>query len=712
MPSKVRSVSNRSRAYIACGLTDASGNAGPSAAWQEDRARDGAVEKSGMNNFSRAIRLALAYRFTLVTAISSALVVAVLWGGNISVIYPFVEVVFNGQSMPEWVDEQVTTGEATVVQFRDEIAQLEQQLAAAHDEEKTRLTRQVDGARVRLQSEEAALARNQFLQPYIHDYLPTDPFQTLLLIIGVLLAGTIVKDVFIIISSVAVARLAQLATLDLRNEFYRRTLHMDLTSFGENARGDLMNRFTSDMNSLAAGIETLFGRAIREPLKMIACLVGAALVSWRLLILSLVIVPLAGYLIRRLSQSLKRANRRAMEEMSQIYNTLSETFAGIKVVKAFTMERYELRRFRQTAKLYFRQSMRIARYNSLSSPLTELMGIIIISLAILAGGYLALNQQTHLLGIQMSDRPLTLGTLLLFYGLLAGVSDPARKLSDVFNRLQQAAAASDRVYELLDRESKIVESAEPTRLPPHQREICFEKVSFAYHPGQPVLKNINLRIPFGQTVAIVGGNGCGKSTLTNLLLRFFDPVEGRVTVDGIDLRDVRLRDLRQQIGLVTQETLLFDDTVYNNIRYGAPRARGEAIYQAAEKAHAHRFIEEKLPDGYETVVGPGGNRLSGGQRQRIALARAILRDPPILILDEATSQIDLESEQLIHQVLEEFTRERTTIIVTHRLSTLTLADRIVVMDAGQILDVGTHHELLERCEFYRRLHQIDLRQSA
>ncbi len=665
-----------------------------------------------MNSFSRAIRLALAYRLTLATSIVSAIAVALLWGGNISVIYPFVEVVFNGQSMPDWVDEQVVIGAQTVRGYEHDVARLQSQLAAASDERRPQLQRQLDSTRMRLQSEEMALARNRFLQPYIHDYLPTDPFQTLLVIIGVLLVGTIIKDFFLIISGVAVARLAQLATLDLRIEFYRRTLHLDLSSFGEHARGDLMNRFTSDMNALAAGIETLFGRAVREPLKMVACLVGAALVSWRLLLLSLVVVPLAGYLVRRLSKSLKRANRRAMEEMSQIYNTLSETFSGIKVVKAFTMERYELRRFRQTAKMYFNRAMKIARYNSLSSPLTELMGIVIISMAILAGGYLALNQETHLLGIKMSDRPLTLGTLLLFYGLLAGVSDPARKLSDVFNRLQQASAASDRIYELLDRQSRIVERSEPLPLPRHRREICFENVAFAYRPGQPVLRNINLRIPFGQTVAIVGGNGCGKSTLTNLVPRFFDPVEGRVTLDGVDLRDVPLRSLRQQIGLVTQETLLFDDTVYNNIRYGAPRARRDAVIKAAEQAHAHRFIEDKLGEGYETIVGPGGNRLSGGQRQRIALARAILRDPPILILDEATSQIDLESEQLIHQVLEEFTRERTTIIVTHRLSTLALADRIVVMDAGGILDQGTHLELLDRCEFYRRLYQIDLRQSA
>jgi ATP-binding cassette subfamily B protein/subfamily B ATP-binding cassette protein MsbA len=230
--------------------------------------------------------------------------------------------------------------------------------------------------------------------------------------------------------------------------------------------------------------------------------------------------------------------------------------------------------------------------------------------------------------------------------------------------------------------------------------------------GEPVLRAIDLRIPFGESLAIVGSNGCGKSTLVNLVARFYDPVEGAVRLDGVDLRACRVRELRRKIGIVTQQTVLFDDTVMNNIRYGSLHATDEQVIAAAKKAHAHRFIVEKLDEGYDTIVGERGGRLSGGQRQRIALARAILRDPEILILDEATSQIDLESEQLIHQALREFTRGRTAILITHRLSTLTLADRILVMDAGRIADLGTHQELLGRCDIYRRLHQIQFRESA
>ena len=315
----------------------------------------------------------------------------------------------------------------------------------------------------------------------------------------------------------------------------------------------------------------------------------------------------------------------------------------------------------------------------------------------------------------MSDRPLDRGALVLFYGLLAGVADPLRKMSDIFSRLQAASAAADRIFSRLDRQPQVREPKQPVPFHRHHRDLVFENVGFAYQPGKPVLEEVNLRIAFGETIALVGPNGCGKSTLANLIPRFADPTAGVVKLDGVPLPDMRIRDLRRQIGLVTQETMLFDDTIFNNIRYGAPEATRQQVIEAAKRAHAHRFIEHELPNGYETSAGALGNCLSGGQRQRIALARAILRDPPILILDEATSQVDLESEQAIQQVLEQFTQGRTTIVITHRLAVLSLADRIVVMQAGRIVDVGRHEELLTRCGFYRRLYQIqfeDLRQTA
>jgi len=448
---------------------------------------------------------------------------------------------------------------------------------------------------------------------------------------------------------------------------------------------------------------------------MFACLAAATFICWRLLLLTMIITPIAVFSIRWLAKMLKRANRRAMEEMALIYGTLEETFRSIKIVKAFTNERRERTRFHENNKRYYHKAMRIVRYNSLSHPLTEMLGIATISVAMTAGAWLILSRETHLFGIRMSDMPLSRGAMLTFFVMMAGMADPLRKMSSIFSSLQAGSAAADRIFARLDRRPAVREPQQPVAVPRHHRDLTFENVSFAYNPDKTVLENINLSIAFGETIAVVGPNGCGKSTLANLVPRFADPTAGAVKLDGVPLADIRIRDLRKQIGLVTQETMLFDDTIFNNISYGAADATREQVIEAARQAHAHRFIENDLPDGYDTLAGALGNRLSGGQRQRIALARAILRDPAIMILDEATSQVDLESEQAIQLVLEKFTRGRTTIMITHRLSILSLADRIVVMDGGRILDAGSHDELLARCELYRRLYQIhfdDLKQTA
>lgn len=663
-----------------------------------------------MKNFGRALKLAISYRLTFVASLVCAVLVGALWGGNIGVVYPFVEVVAQGRTLHDWADQKIADAQATIDEQRQELAERQAVLAVAPEAERSQHQTEVRLAEIRIEAEEAALARYRRLQPIIEQYVPDDSFATLALIVGLLLVGTVIKSVFFIAHSILVARLAQLTAFDLRKQFFRKALELDQALYSKQGSSDLLSRFTHDLENAIAGVRLLLGKAVREPLKMIACLILAAWICWRLLLLSLIVAPLAAFLVTVLGKALKRANRRAMEGMSHIYGILEETFRGIKIVKAFTMERYERNRFHLASKKYYFKSMRIARYDALTHPLTEMMGVVTIGMALLAGAYLVLGGRTHLLGIRICDRPLDLGSLVLFYGFLAGTSDPARKLTDIFNRVQRAAAASDRVYALLDRAPQIRDAEHPRPLHRHHRELAFEGIEFHYAPGVPVLTGIDLRIQFGETVAIVGPNGCGKSTLVNLIPRFFDPTAGAVKLDGIDLREVRLRDLRRQIGLVTQETLLFDDTVYNNIRYGSPHATRDEVISAAQRAHAHRLITQVLEAGYETVVGPGGNQLSGGQRQRIALARAILRDPPVLILDEATSQVDLESEQVIQKVLEQFVRHRTTLIITHRLGILALADRILVMNAGRIVDFGTHDELQRRCELYARLYDIEFRE--
>ncbi len=665
-----------------------------------------------MNNFFRVMRVSLRYRWTVAAIVFLALGVGALWGANLGTIYPLVEVVLERQSLQDWVRKEITEAETRAAQLQVEIEDLQAKLVNAQSDRRIDLEVKIDNLQTRRQAELAALAGRKRLQPYIDRYLPTKPFTTLVLVIVVLLVGTIIKDLFLSLGLILTERVTNLGILHLRKVFFRRTLRMEMASFNQCGTTDLLSRFTHDLNQVAFGLRVVFGKAIREPLKMVACFVGAAFICWRLLLLSLIMAPLAAYVIGYLGKSVKRANRKAMEDMSLIYNALAEAFRGIKVVKAFTMERHERSRFHDVNKMFFRKQMKIAMYDSLVRPATELMGICTICLAILGGAYLVLNQETHLLGVRMSDRPLSISSLILFFGFLAGVSDPARKLSDVFGRLQRASAAADRIYQLLDREPGIKDPVEPIGVPRHSRAIVFDDVKFHYAGGEDVLKGISLSIKFGETLALVGPNGCGKSTLASMIPRFYDPTAGTICIDGVDLRNVRIKELRSQMGLVTQETLLFNDTVAANIGYGKVDASRDEIVAAAKRAHAHRFIEEKLPNGYDTIVGENASRLSGGQRQRIALARAILRDPRILILDEATSQVDLESEHLINRVLAEFVKNRTSIIITHRTSLLEFADRIVVMDAGRIADVGTHAELTQRCELFKRLCQFDVRASA
>ncbi len=666
-----------------------------------------------MSNFTRVLRLALRHRLTVAASILCSLGVALLWAGNIAAVLPIVDGVMQGKSIPTLLDETVENYETRVAHFDRQLAGFQEQLADASAEDATSHLnadlRIAESSRLKALSQ---LRFWQWFQPAAHRWLPTTPFETLAVVCLALFVGTVLKSAFRVAGSFCMARLGQITDFELRKEFYRRTLQLDLDTFRQTTPGDLMNRFTVEVGAVAAGTQAVFGMAIREPLKMIACLALAAWVSWQLLLLTLISAPLVGYAVMWLAKALKRANRRAQEEFSSVYNHLEETFSGIKVIKAFTMESLERSRFHQTSKQYYRRSMKIALYNSLVSPITETMGVTIIIAAMLAGGYLVLNQQTHLFGIRISDQPLTHGLIGLFYACLAGASDPARRLSSVFNGIQRAASSSDRIYELLDRTSKIADPPVPAKLPATLGRLHFRDVAFSYGSDQLVLDGIDLQVEPGETLAIVGPNGCGKSTLMNLVARFYDPTRGAVTIDGIDLRNIRVRDLRDRIGVVSQETLLFDDTIAENIRYGSPAASEKQVIEAAKQAHAHRFITEKLEKGYEERCGVSGNRLSGGQRQRLALARAILRDPEILILDEATSQIDVESERLIHDVLQKFIQGRTVFMITHRPSTLALANRIVVMDHGRIVDVGSAEELSNRCELFRRLTHLKHRKSA
>jgi ATP-binding cassette, subfamily B, bacterial MsbA len=662
-----------------------------------------------MRSFGRVIRIALRHRLAIVAIALSSFLVAALWGSSISAVYPFVELVIAGKSFPQWAEETIASSEQRIASLEQEIGALREQAQSAGGEPSAAVAGDISRKQMQLEAAREALALVRWQQPYIEQYAPRDAFQTLILLIGLLVTCTLAKAIFLGGNMVLVEWLGEQTAFELRTTFFRRTLQLDMNDFSGDRTSNLISHFTYDLAAAREGVSIIFGRLIREPLKMAACLIGAAWISWRLLLFSLIVAPLALYVITKLASSLKRANRRAMQEMSQVYNRLAETFQGIETVKAYTAEQLEQDRFTQTASDFFRKAMRIAFYNALARPLTEVMGMAILCAAVISGGYLVLYQETHLWGIKLTAQPLSHAAIMTFYAMMIGLSDPIRKLSDILQNMQKSVAAAERIFPLIDREPTVLEKGDPQPIGHPLRNLTLENVCFRYRGDEPLLEDISLEIKAGETLAIVGSNGCGKSTLVKLIPRFYDPLSGAVRWNGTDLRDLSKQQLRRRIAMVTQQTVLFDDTVENNIAYGSPEASQVEIVAAAKRAHAHGFITDKLQDGYQSLVGEAGKRLSGGQRQRIALARAILRDPEVLILDEATSQIDVESEQLIHQTLAEFKQGRTMLVITHRATTLELADRILVMDAGRIVDLGTHEELSSRCELYSRWRQSHYR---
>jgi len=431
--------------------------------------------------------------------------------------------------------------------------------------------------------------------------------------------------------------------------------------------------------------------------------VGASIDPW-LPVIILGMVPLIGYLVRQLAKLMRRSSRKALESWAQLVGILEESLFGIRIVKGYRLEAHERRKFFQASRRLFRQLLRAIRIDAITEPAVETLFTIAVAGAVLVGG-------KRIIDIGLAQN--SLADLILFFGLLTGALDPARKLSNVSNRISQAAAGADRIFFIL---ASDVEPRYGTRgklLPRIRQSIEFKDVSFTYPTGDEVLKGVNLSVRHGEVVAVIGRTGCGKTTLVSLIPRFFAPSKGTILIDGINIQEVTLRSLRDQIAIVPQETLPFAESIATNIGMGARQTIGqgpptqEEIEAAARAAHADVFIR-KLEAGYETVIGEHGATLSGGERQRLALARAIIRDPAILILDEATSALDEETQAMVQDTLSRFAKGRTVILIAHRLSTLNIADRIVVVDAGRIVDAGTHDELMDRCTLYRRLREVGL----
>ncbi|MCB9462391.1 MAG: ABC transporter ATP-binding protein [Candidatus Eisenbacteria bacterium] len=512
-------------------------------------------------------------------------------------------------------------------------------------------------------------------------------------------ATFLLKNVFQFAEQYVVSYVEQRVIKDLRDEVFTAVLRKPLAFYSQYDTGNLISRLTNDINDLNVAVNRSFTKLIRDPVLIVLSMMFLFSINVGLTFFALIVIPVSGIVIRQIGKSLKRRSTRVQQMLATITSDLQDKLSGIKVVHAFSQEDAEAERFQEYTERHFRAALKKVRTHRLSSPLSETLGILIMISVLLVGGRQVLTEG----GMQAED-------FIRFLAILFGLLQPIKSLADLNNNVQIALASGARVFEIVDHPAEIPERPDAVRKSSLDERIEYTNVSFRYAPSEPlVLDDVSFTIEKNQTVALVGPSGAGKSTIAQLLPRFYDVEGGSIRVDGVDVRDLALRDLRRLIGVVSQDVTLFNDTVRNNIAYGLPDVSDERIEAAAEAANALHFIQA-LPEGFETMVGERGVRLSGGERQRISIARALLANPPILVLDEATSSLDAESEALIQDALERLMEDRTVLSIAHRLATVRKADKILVIEDGRLAEEGSHTDLLDQSERYRRYYELQVSQ--
>ncbi|MFW2331379.1 MAG: ABC transporter ATP-binding protein [Nitrospinota bacterium] len=531
------------------------------------------------------------------------------------------------------------------------------------------------------------------MQPLLDDIFGRKDYDVLTLVAGALLGIYFVRGIARYLASSLMQIVGQLAVRNIRNELHSNMQKLSLSFFNSRKTGEIISRITNDVQLLQEAVSIVLFDIIRESCTMVVLLVILFYQDWQLTLFAIILIPISAVVIIKLGAIIRKISKASQEAMAAINGLLFETFAGIKVVQAFSMENYEIQRFHEVNESYFQTIKRAIRVSEVSSPLLEFLGAISLTMIIWYGGYQVINDK------------LTAGQFFSFFTALFMLYAPVTKLARANNKAQQAVAAAVRVFNYIDIKSTIVESPNPIHVGKLQNAVEFNNVTFAYDPGKNVVDDVSFTLRQGECVALVGPSGSGKTSLASLLPRFFDSTGGEILFDGTNIKDISINSLRANIGVVTQEIFLFADTIRNNIGYGLDSIDEERLLNASKSAFAHDFILE-LPDQYETYIGQQGVKLSQGQRQRISIARAIMKDPSILIFDEATSSLDIKSERMVQNAISNLVSSRASIVIAHRLSTIIKADLIIVIEDGKIVEQGSHQLLLSKKGLYKKLYDL------